>query len=410
MPKKILTDEQVAAIKAELKLGNKSKAQLGREYGVSRAAIYAISVGNTHKDIGTPNFATESTDSDELEILRDKLAHAKHQLSRNKTLVRRGRRVDGLFEEMRETLEASITPIKTRNYRKQPSGESNGGEMVLVLSDGHHDSVVTPEEVGGIESHDFAEACRRAASLTEQVKRFGIETNCDSLTIASLGDATCGEIHDAVKYSETGEVIKNCLAIAELYAKMLVELTQNFEHIRYIGLVGNHGRRTMSKEFEGPQNNFDYLIHSMVQIHLKNFENITFDIPNAFAATIQIQGHNFHLAHGDDVRGTGGNPFKSFLQQRRNLQALHNVTGEKALDYHVIGHHHVAGSMQDTTGELIVNGAWLGTDQYSHNTFNGYREPTQIVFSVTKADGIDMRRHLKIRKNVGWSYKVKVGE
>jgi len=397
--KRQLSDEQAAGILADLALGKKTKQQIANEHNVSRSLIYHMSVGNIYADIARPELV-DSDDPDLVENLQGRVAFLKHQVSKNRTIAKKLRRRDGLLAELVTMVDKTIPRLKPLKASKiKTSKARKKQDLVLVLSDGHNDAEVTLEKTGGLEEYNFHVSCNRGENLVKAVQEMvRDQTNYDfqRLHILSLGDSTCGEIHGAVKHSTYGEVLKNSMAIAQLYALMIRDMAPLFKEVTYVGLSGNHGRRTPTKEHHAPQNNFDYLINKFIAAHLSDIKNIEFIIPDSFDYDHLIRGKAFHLAHGDDVRGTGGNPFRAYMTQRRNRIALSPISGRPPAQYHVIGHHHIAASLQDVDGELLVNGAWLGTDPYAYNAFTGYRAPTQLLFSVDD-DGIDLRKYVAMR-------------
>jgi hypothetical protein len=53
--------------------------------------------------------------------------------------------------------------------------------------------------------------------------------------------------------------------------------------------------------------------------------------------------------------------------------------------------------LADIDGELLVNGAWIGTDSYAYNSFAGYREPKQWIHGVNPRKGITWRMDVQLR-------------
>jgi hypothetical protein len=85
------------------------------------------------------------------------------------------------------------------------------------------------------------------------------------------------------------------------------------------------------------------------------------------------------------------------VRRQKGLVALGAAAGTQRCRYFVMGHHHVASTLSDIDGELLVNGAWVGTDAYSYNSLSGYREPAQWFHGVTPKYGISWRLNVKLR-------------
>jgi hypothetical protein len=129
-----------------------------------------------------------------------------------------------------------------------------------------------------------------------------------TLTVLAYGDFTSGEIHNATQRSYYRNTFKNCLAIGQLHALMLRDLAAHFESVNVLYLAGNHGRRTAKKDYGGAHDNWDYLIAEIARLHCRGLENVSFQIPDAWSANINIGGVGFNVAHGDDVRSNLGIP------------------------------------------------------------------------------------------------------
>jgi hypothetical protein len=136
----------------------------------------------------------------------------------------------------------------------------------MHLSDGHHDQVVRPEEVGGLEDYNFPISCARAERYVDTVVDWTQNTLAPKfhfpvLWVLAYGDFTSGEIHKACErsyYRNQFKNCKNCLAIGQLHALMYRDLAAHFEQVNVLYLAGNHGRRTPKKDYLGAHDNWDY--------------------------------------------------------------------------------------------------------------------------------------------------------
>ena len=103
------------------------------------------------------------------------------------------------------------------------------------------------------------------------------------------------------------------------------------------------------------------------------------------------------MCHGDDIRSNLGVPFYGMVRRQSKLMALNSITDSLRIRYFCMGHHHVAASLADLDGELIVNGAWPANDQFSYNAFAGYREPCQLLHGVNPKYGITWRMLVRLK-------------
>jgi hypothetical protein len=289
---------------------------------------------------------------------------------------------------------APLEPVVTKRSKKGLIAET----LVLVLSDEHADLTVKPEAVGGLERFSFDVACCRAELLIETIIDYILHINhkFDRIVVFALGDHVSGEIHGGTKHTVYQNAIKNALAVGQLHGLMLTELARHFEVVDYIGLSGNHGRRSVKKSYHEPHDNWDYLVHKTAEAHCRGNSRIAIVTPEAFSVTFDIDGHAFGLAHGDDIRSWMGIPFYGIERRNRRLTSLMAANG-RTVNYFIFGHFHSLSSMADLKGEVIINGAFPATDPYVFNAFSGWREPMQLLFAVHKKYGVTWRLPVKIR-------------
>jgi hypothetical protein len=405
----MLSQQTIVSIKQEIKAGVKSLAAIAREYETTRATISAIANNKRHADVEPRLTAGAEVDVrpvDPTDARVIDLASENDSLRAELALARRTAKAaskeHGLFRAMVEELHC-IKPMKAlpmdclRRTTKSKIQES----LVMHVSDGHHDAVVTAEETGGLEEYNFDVSCRRAERLVDTTLDFALNAlsnyQFEDLTVLLNGDFTSGCIHDAEPRSHYRNQFKNCLAIGQLYGLMLRDLAPYFPSINVVCLSGNHGRMTTKKDHHGAQQNWDYLIAKLAETHTRAIPNISFTIPNAYSINVDIRGSVFNVSHGDDVRGHQGIPFYGLLRRHGNLMKLAQVQRIEPIRYSCVGHHHIAASLQDGNGELLANGAWLGTDAYAYNSFSGYREPSQLIHGVHDRHGVTWKLNVQMR-------------
>lgn len=331
----------------------------------------------------------------QIQLLRDE----KHNMKRK---LLRASKMHGIFTALKDEMEAIVTPLEplptVRDTRTVKGTISE--HLVLHLSDEHADEIVEPHKVGGLEKYDFSVALCRAERLVDSVIKFTQESlsnyRFDTLTIFNNGDHTSGEIHGGEDRSEYRNMFRNSLAIGQMQALIFRDLAPYFKRVNVLCLSGNHGRRSVKKDYDGAWSNWDYLIHEIARMLCKDLKNVHFEIPDAWSANVDIEGHGFCIAHGDDIKSWNSIPFYGIERKTRRLVALHNSIG-KQVNYFVFGHFHTCSSMADLRGETFINGAWAATSAYSYESFSGYREPCQLLHGVHADYGVTWRLPIKIK-------------
>lgn len=415
MTKRIPKDK-VARIKADLCSGM-TQPKVATKHKISRSLVSDIATGRRHTDVpwpsdqpvkkpggqhrATPQF--DPTD-ERVKELEAEVLHLREERDHARKAVKLDNKQHGIFKAVVKEMETRAKPFTALPKAQKPRSRAKAIEehVVMHLSDGHHDQIVRPEECGGLECYDFPISCRRAENYVDTVVDWTQGTltptfNFRTLTVFAYGDHTSGEIHNHTQRSYFRNQFKNCFAIGQLHALMYRDLAPYFESVNVVYLPGNHGRRTPKKDFHGAHDNWDYLIAETARLHCRDIPNVSFLIPDAFSINIDIAGVGFNLSHGDDVRGNLGIPFYGMVRRQKGLIALSAAQGGPRIRYFCMGHHHVAASLADIDGELLVNGAWVGTDSYAFNSFSGYREPSQWIHGVNPKHGITWRLNVHLR-------------
>jgi hypothetical protein len=412
-----LSRDKVAELKAALAQGTR-QPEIAKHFGISRSLVSDIATGRVHTSVPWPNGFKprpkkaggqrkaipdyDPTDKKVLE-LEAEIVHLTEERNRERQKVKASAKSAGLFKAIVSEMEQRVKPFvalpPALDFRRKAQIVEH---CVIHLSDGHHDQVVRPEEVGSLEEYNFPISCARAERYVDTVIEWCHDTLAPKfafpvLWVLAYGDYTSGEIHKACERSYYRNQFKNCLAIGQLHALMYRDLAAHFEQVNVLYLAGNHGRRTPKKDFGGAHDNWDFLVAEVARLHSRGLENVSFQIPDAWSANLNVNGVGFNISHGDDVRSNGGVPWYGMVRRQKGLIALGAAAGAARCRYFVVGHHHTASTLSDVDGELLVNGSWVGTDAFAYNSLSGYRAPTQWIHGVNPKHGISWRMNVKLR-------------
>jgi hypothetical protein len=412
-----LTAKQVKQIKRDLAEDKLTQPKIAEKFGVSRSLISNIATGRAYKKVEgpaapvkggkgqakkTPEYDPSDQRILELEAevthLRDERNHARRKLQA-------AAKTQGLFKAMVSEMEDKVKPFnslpKARPIYKAGK-QSITEHLVVHISDGHHDQIVTPEECGGLECHDFPVSICRAEQYIDTILKWTQKTlaptfHFPELTILAYGDHTSGEIHGHVNRSYFRNQFKNSLAIGQLHGLMYRDLAPYFETINVVYVPGNHGRRSVKKNYHGAQDNWDYLIAKTAELYCADLKSVHFTIPDSYSINLNINGIGFCIFHGDDIRSNLGIPWYGLERRQRRIMALNRVQGGPPIKYYCCGHFHRPGTTTEVDGELLINGSWIATDAYAYNALSAYSEPTQLIHGVNSKHGITWRLPVKLR-------------
>ncbi|MHC4120271.1 MAG: hypothetical protein ACYSWO_22485 [Planctomycetota bacterium] len=399
----ILNKDTVAKIKDELIRKELTQKQIGAKYGISRSNVSDIATGRIHKEVKPENEAT--AEESEIFRLQSEIVHLREERNEARRKLKQAAKTQGLYAAIAEEMETRVTPMRALPPARrvfEPSKAPLTEHLVMHLSDGHHDQVITRDDTGELEEYNFPISMCRAEKLVDTTLKFTQQTLASTykfptLTVLAYGDHTSGEIHGATSRSYFRNCFKNAHACGQLHAMMFRDFAPYFEQVNVIYVPGNHGRRSNKKDYHGAHDNWDYLIATTARLYCRGIDNINFQIPNSFSAVIDIDGVGFHISHGDDVRSSLGIPWYGLEKRKHRLMALEGIRQGVPIRYYCCGHFHRPGTTTEIDGELILNGAWPATDAYAFNALGGFTEPSQLIHGVNKKYGITWRMPVKIR-------------
>lgn len=405
----ILSKEQVLEIKNALATKNLTQAEIGEQYGVGRSVISDIACGRVHTDV-IPEIEIDPEESEILK-LRGEIEHLREERNQARREMKDAAKTQGLFAAVMDEMRKRVKPMKALPAARPPFKKRDGSiteHLVMHISDGHHDQIITPSDTGGLETYNFPISICRAENYVDTILKWTQQTLAPqfvfpSLTVLAYGDHTSGEIHGHTSRSYFRNAFKNALAIGQLHSLMYRDLAPYFDVVNIVYVPGNHGRRSMKKDYLGAHDNWDYLIAKTAELYCKDLKNISFTIPNSFCANIDIGGVGFQIFHGDDIKSSLGVPWYGLEKRRHRMMALNGVQKGVPIRYYCCGHFHRPGSTTEVNGEMIINGAWPASDAYAFNALGGYTEPSQLIHGVNAEYGITWRLPVKLR--AAWEHQ-----
>jgi len=413
-----LSENQVRQIKLLLAEDKKTQLEIAKKFKISRSMVSDIATGRAYSKVPGPAtppkmakgqrrklLDVDPTNEQVLE-LEAEVTHLREERNHARSQLKVAAKTRGLYQAITAEMDRVVKPFralpKARPAAARATKSAITEHLVLHLSDGHHDQIITPEECGGLESHDFPVSMCRAEHLIDTVLKWtqvslAPQFRFPNLTVLAYGDHTSGEIHGHVNRSYFKNQFKNCFAIGQLHALMFRDLAPYFDNVNIVYVPGNHGRRSIKKDYHGAHDNWDYLIAKTAEMYCRDLENVFFTIPDSFSANVDINGVGFCIFHGDDVRSSMGIPWYGLERRQRRFMAVNRVQSGPRVRYYCCGHFHRPGSVSELDGEMMINGPWVATDAFAFNALSVYSEPTQLLHGVNPQYGVTWRLPIKLR-------------
>lgn len=277
----------------------------------------------------------------------------------------------------------------------EPKRSTFHGMPVLIMSDIHTGEVVVPEQAMGNE-YNLDICARRQKRVYTKTVRFYRDVLSSAeypgIVVIYLGDNVSGNIHEELRRTNEIPIFPLVQWQAERTISGLDLLAEEFGRVEVIFVSGNHGRlgRKPTMKF-GPQDNFEYALGQMVQMAYREDDRVNVIVSEAFEYHRTIQGVDFLLMHGHQIRGGVGisglaTPLALADHKRRKQTAAATFwTGQKySYEYLLVGHFHQRGRY----GNVLVNSSLIGPNEFSIQMGLPYELPQQSTFLVHPDHGL----------------------
>lgn len=305
----------------------------------------------------------------ELEKERKKIQAVKIELNRN---LRSEGRQELLYENIRATQERLPLP-KFREY----SVAELDGEYILSWADIHYGA--TFESENNIYSREIAK--ERFEYLTNKVKDMCILKGIRRLTVCGLGDDIQGLIRMTDLKVNDIPVVESVVEVSRLIATTLNELSSVCDVKYYHTMNSNHTqtRGIGSKANELIKEDLEFIIGNYIKDLLFDNERVEVVLSNKDYQTFELEGQNFIMLHGHQIKG-----IKNVI---KNYSLLHR----KFYDVALVGHYHGGQSISVGEGygntEVKCVPSFVGSDPYSDSLSIGSKAMAKL-YKVARKCGI----------------------
>lgn len=331
-------------------------AELGYNYTESRyrKQYAAYLAGYRARDKETEeNFDIFGENAEISELVRRKIELQKERIKFSDERIQTNAYVRQIARE--ETLkEIALKCAHEMNSKKilnstkewQPTGEN---AAILELSDVHYGLVVD----NYWNKYNPEIAVQKISQLRDKVIGYCKFHNVSDLYVAELGDMIAGRIHETIKYQSRVDVITQVIAMSEIIAEMLTDLSKYFR-VHYYSCLDNHSRLEPNKKAALDLESLARIIPWYLKERVGSFIEINNNKYAEDIITFRCKGFNIAGCHGDK-----DSPIKIV----DNLSMMTRENFDMILTAHL--HHFSA----DEKNQILVisNPSVLSTDDYSKN-------------------------------------------
>ena len=270
--------------------------------------------------------------------------------------VNRANHRNSTIEEDFINTAVELLGVRNNPYKLEVDLSNNNKELLVQLSDLHiGKSVDLPHN-----KYNFKVAKTRIEKFMNKIIEYGESFNITNLTIALTGDIFNLDTYlDSLLTNETHRANAFVTGL-DIIGEFLDNLSEHFENISLIGVVGNESRIRTS-EYQSnhdaiASNNFDTLLFKILK-RTHPYINFIGECDRLFDI-VTIKDKVIGLAHGDKFKHSADEvyKFKSRLIEQFNTN----------INYIIFGHIHST----LITPNYARSGSLVGADEYAFNGLN----------------------------------------
>jgi hypothetical protein len=215
----------------------------------------------------------------------------------------------------------SIKPISPQPNVYSPSYKdlpvNSPVYAVSQFSDWHTGEVQEEDEVEGFNAFSPEIQDKRLADL-DKITLNWVDYHrkvyrVDNHVIIVTGDLISGDIHEELRVTNAYPMPVQVHEAAKKLAVSIGSRASHFKKITVHFLVeDNHSRLTKKPQHkESGMNSMNYLVGIMTQQYLSKYENIEFNVYPVHEKVISVNGMQYLISHGHDIKGWMGIPWYS---------------------------------------------------------------------------------------------------
>ena len=299
-----------------------------------------------------------------------------------------------MSDEYKEFLETkNIAELPFEKYDFDVECKDGGKKYAIALfSDAHIEENADPRTVLGLNEYNIDIAEERIQKYFVNLVKALNEDEVENLVFASLGDTISSYIHEELMTINEMTPLEATFKAQSLIYSGLEYIVENstVEHIKFIGIVGNHSRTTKKiQHANGYAMSYEWLMYKNIekQCELTKLP-IEFEIPNSEMAILNTNdGKRYMFMHGFQIKSSGNGTVSGIYPalNRLSLKLDRNFHQDKIY----IGHFHSCISIPNAT----VNGSIIGFNAFSLTNGFSYEEPSQM-YELFDNNGLILTRKI----------------
>lgn len=336
-----------------------------------------------------------------------------------KWLKEQKHKIDLLKEMLDESIanaDPLIVEIKKPTKPKVQSTKKPHATLWFEFSDLQLGTLITKEEMGGLNEHNWIiwqdklkiwkkEVLKR---LDDYKKIYYI----DKVILACLGDMVEGQdIFRGQGWKIDRHVVDQAITGAVDTAGCFTEIMLTHPELKFdiLEVFGNHGR--IGHKGDTPYAcSMDKVYQRFLEAQLKGvkeLKNYTYHHNECWFYFAEIYGWNHLLLHGDQGMSKI-RPNRPSVDSLEKGIVQYNQMFQQQVHFLHAGHFHTPINWSFNISQILINGSFIGTSDYSATQMVASSPPVQMMYLFTPRSGLDITHRIYLtEKNVMSSIKPK---
>jgi predicted phosphodiesterase len=311
----------------------------------------------------------------------------------NKNLIKSSINEDIILDIIKDKISYVNFPNKICNAFPK---SKNTIEAVLLVSDIHCGEVINPEEIGFINAYNIEIMKKRLERIFYYFAYYCSKFEITKAHILFLGDLFSGNHQDELIRTNEVHEVDALFLLQELITQQLLKIESKFQSIECEFVVGNHSRIPIGKlQYKSAAKlNYEYILSKQLQQIFEirpQQQKIKINTCNSLFKVKEIAGRKFLMTHGHTL-SKGSNSFASIPYYGLSMSAaklygalLQSEVEEDTTSLFqdiLMAHLHTSARVKITSGNLYINGAIIGTSDFSLYKMNAISKPEQTMLFV----------------------------
>lgn len=249
--------------------------------------------------------------------------------------------------------------------------------------------MVPADELDGFGHYNPAVMLERVRHLELETLRILEGRPVEKLLLLFAGDIVHGNLAHSLEDDLTVPIAAQVDLAVHVFFSFLCGLATAVPSLAVHGVAGNHGRWPGTRKMPTDRrwSNLDTVfLNALAALgqHSSGLSHVAFDDSISARRVIEVGDFKLQLMHGDQVRG-GAFCTSGMTREMHNSTMRHIQARRRPADIYIMGDKHQPASLPFGTGSFIVNGSFVGPDNFGLNFLPA--PPSQTLFFMHPTRG-----------------------